>query len=81
MFIIFCVCLSFPFDFEGGMWELIVLIPDHCLFYLLSICLYFKNNNRHLFCLTDEEQNSFICLYCKKITKTPSLPITPTYID
>ena len=25
------VCLSFPFGFEGGMWDLIILIPDHCL--------------------------------------------------
>ena len=25
------VCSSFPFCFEDGMWELIVLIPDHCL--------------------------------------------------
>ena len=24
-----CVCASFPFDFEGGMWDLIVLIPKH----------------------------------------------------
>ena len=21
----------FPFGFEGGMWDLIVLIPNHCL--------------------------------------------------
>ena len=26
-----CVCASFPFSFEGGMWDLIVLIPDYCL--------------------------------------------------
>ena len=26
----FCEC-SFPFGFEGGMWDLIVLLPDHCL--------------------------------------------------
>ena len=31
-----CACISwafvtFPFGFEGGMWDLIVLIPDHCL--------------------------------------------------
>ena len=25
------VCLSFPFDFEDGMWDLVVLIPDHFL--------------------------------------------------
>ena len=26
-----CVYAFFPFDFEGGMWDLIVLVPDHCL--------------------------------------------------
>ena len=28
-----CVCASFPFGFEGGMWDLIVVVPDHCLFF------------------------------------------------
>ena len=23
----------FPFGFEGRMWDLIVLLPDHCLFF------------------------------------------------
>ena len=32
-----CVCVCFcPFGFEGGMWDLIALVPDHC------ISLYFK---------------------------------------
>ena len=26
-----CVCASFPFGFEGGMSDLIVLVPDHWL--------------------------------------------------
>ena len=26
-----CVCPSFPFGFEDGMRDVIVLIPDHCL--------------------------------------------------
>ena len=26
----FLCVLFFPFGFEGGMWDLIVLIPDHC---------------------------------------------------
>ena len=30
-FIKFCVCPSFPFGFEGGMWDVILFIPDHCL--------------------------------------------------
>ena len=25
------LCMPFvPFSYEGGMWDLIVLIPDHC---------------------------------------------------
>ena len=27
----FCMCPSFPFGIAGGMWGVIVLIPDHCL--------------------------------------------------
>ena len=34
MFVKFCVCPSFPFGIENRMWDMIVLIPDHCL----SIC-------------------------------------------
>ena len=26
-----CVCPSFPFGTEGGMWDVMALIPDHCL--------------------------------------------------
>ena len=33
-----CVCSSFSFSFEGGMWDLIVVIPDHCL------SIYFTKN-------------------------------------
>ena len=25
----FCMCAFFPSGFEGGMWDLIVLVPDH----------------------------------------------------
>ena len=39
MFISFCVCPPFPFGFEGGMWDLTVLIPDHCHYiYFTSHC-------------------------------------------
>ena len=31
MFIRVCVCVSFPFSYEGEMWKLIVLVPNHCL--------------------------------------------------
>ena len=34
------MCPSFPFGIEGGMWDVIVLIPDHCLsiYFGLNIC-------------------------------------------
>ena len=35
-FVKFCAYPSFPFDIYGGMWDLIVLILDHCL------SIYFK---------------------------------------
>ena len=25
------LCPSFPFGVEGGLWDVIVFIPDHCL--------------------------------------------------
>ena len=30
-FITCCMCPSFPFGIGVGMWDVIVLIPDHCL--------------------------------------------------
>ena len=36
----FCVCPSFPFGTEGGMWDVIILIPDHCLsIYFTHYCI------------------------------------------
>ena len=26
-----CVCASLPFGFDGGMWDLFVLVPNHLL--------------------------------------------------
>ena len=35
-----CVCACFSFGFVGGMWDLIALVPDHCLsFYFDCTCL------------------------------------------
>ena len=31
------LCPSFPFGIEGGMWDVIVLIPDHCLSIYLTL--------------------------------------------
>ena len=41
-FINFCVSSSFRFGFEGGIRDVIVLIPDHCLSF------YFTTWNCHL---------------------------------
>ena len=30
-FVKFCVCPSFPIGIEGGLRDVIALIPDHCL--------------------------------------------------
>ena len=32
-----CVCVCFLFGFDGGMWDLIVLISDHCLSFYFSL--------------------------------------------
>ena len=37
-----CVSSSFPFGFEGGMWDLILFISDHCL------SIYFKEKQADL---------------------------------
>ena len=25
--------VNFPFDFEGRMWDLVVSVPEHCLYF------------------------------------------------
>ena len=45
----------FPFGFEGRMWDLIVSVPDHCLYFYLTtlitsptdFLLYFQNCSRY----------------------------------
>ena len=38
-----CMYASFPFGFEGGVWDLIVIVPDHCFsFYLVGIHIYIE---------------------------------------
>ena len=32
-----CVCAYFPTGFEGGMWNLIVSVPDHCVSFKFSL--------------------------------------------
>ena len=39
------MCPSFPFGIEGVMWDVIVLIPDHCLsiYFLYTLLLLGEN--------------------------------------
>ena len=30
------MCPSFPFGFEGGIWDFIVLVPDHSFLFTLT---------------------------------------------
>ena len=39
-FVNFYVHASFPFDFEGGIWYSIVLLPEHC-FYIYILGLHY----------------------------------------
>ena len=41
-FVKFCVYPSFPFGFEGRMWDVIVLIPGHCLSFYFERWKYDK---------------------------------------
>ena len=46
------VYAPFPFDFEGGMlWDLIVLVPDHCIFFLFMSLrrIISEINGKHLY--------------------------------
>ena len=43
----------FPFGFEGRMWDLIVLVPDHCLCFYFSCIIYsFYQNGSDTFIAT-----------------------------
>ena len=36
------LCVSFPFGFEGGKWDLIILISDYCLSIYPIIIYHFE---------------------------------------
>ena len=52
-----CECASFPLGFEGGMWDLIALVPDHCrslyfqLFCINGSKVYAKREDLMMRCL------------------------------
>ena len=48
-----CVCHSFLLSIEGRMWDVILLIPDHCL------SIYFDNIGAKI-----AERYDYICKIC-----------------
>ena len=38
------MCVSIPFVFEGRIWDLILLVPDNCLFIDNTTDILFVNN-------------------------------------
>ena len=60
------MCPSFPFGIEGGIWDLIVLIPDHCL------SIYFKTLTwpfrRHTLLITSKKKTLIIATRVLRFT-------------
>ena len=54
-----CVLLSL-FGFEGGMWDLIVLIPDHCLPIYLTVQHHKANRVKST---VDPDRHVFLSLH------------------
>ena len=44
----------FPFGFEGRMWDLIVSVPDQCLYFYLT-----SHNVKYLKCLLENNNGQF----------------------
>ena len=60
------VCASFPFGIEGWIWDLIVLVPGHCLYFLsLYLQTYVCRLIVHLACHTEaSSQRVTIRCFC-----------------
>ena len=68
----FCVCPSFPFAIEGGMWDVIILIPDYCIAIYFNMLRLFNFLDRtqgiiwyiHVFYFDPFIINFFLLLFC-----------------
>ena len=62
----FCVCPSFPFGIEGGMCDVSVLIPDHCLsiYFSRHIVFLFEMNFQRSF----EDSENYQIFYKASLT-------------
>ena len=43
------ICASFPFGFDGGIWDPIALIPDHCVFIHFTKSILSKHSSECFF--------------------------------
>ena len=57
IYIKFCARFSFPFGIEGGMWDVIVLPPDHCLSIYFKIRTRSQNGYKKSLC----QQSADVC--------------------
>ena len=51
------VLVSFPFGFEGGMWDLIELVPDHCLSFYFTLYNQYSDPNKMAMNISAKVQN------------------------
>ena len=66
----------FPFGFEGRIWDLIVSVPDHCLYFYFAISSYFYHGKRKAQVLHTRLRTGCSSLnndlYLKNISESPS---------
>ena len=75
-----CECASFPFGFENGLWDLIVLVPDHCLsFYFSCYVMDTKLNHNtiklYLYQSDKCKSNSLLCIWMKYHEQSPEVHV------
>ena len=80
------MCPSFPFGIEGGMWDVIVFIPDHCLSVYFTLFLDLsekktsslkRKQNLQILFFEDEKQNQDIKLMEVKTYQSHPSRLTP----
>ena len=55
-----CLCVSFPFGFEDGIWVSIVLGPNHCLsLYFLSTITSYRSHCLMMFHMISPQKSFF----------------------
>ena len=52
-----CVLVSFPFGSGSGVWDLIVLVPDHCLSFYFTPYIHYRDPNKMTMNISAKVQN------------------------